>query len=617
MKVLQFLKKKDNLPLLFILLIAFLLRFYKLGFESFWLDELHTMNEADPAQSFSKLFDALRCCDQHPPLFFFCERFIFSVFGRTEITGRFFPALSGVASVWAMYLLGKEVLNKNLGLMAAAFTCVNYFNLYYSREARGYILAFFLAALSFVFLIRLIKSLRTKDMWWYSLFALLTMYTHYFGIFLVGSQFLVALILLFSEENKKVYLKRFALSGVIIAVGYLPWVPFVLKMSEIKTFWIGEVSQDFVFSFANAYFGNSDLLKPVVVLLLLFYVFKVFGQRELKLSDGKKDPLTLSFVVFSVSIVGTFTLPYIRSVLTVPMMIDRYTIVVVPAFLAAAAYGVELIADKLVKTLVFTTFILWSLTSFLLKDKPYTVVHKTQFREMTAYMAANPSEREYPIVNDRIFWQEGYYITKFNYAGPILSGLPAAMIDSIIQGTSTGYRRGGFWLMNAHGAGEPAAFLDATTQRKVDSFFVLEKEMRWHDAWAQLYISKSQDRTELTYKDFPPGTVFDAGKKLTAIWAGAVISNPILLKQGNYTMRIVAQGTPALDTFPHLIVSVNDKILGDYYPTRDFQDKEFTFREDRESDSVRVKIELTNDCNDPKTKEDRNAFLSKIVFVKQ
>src|SRR6185437_16974622 len=118
------------LPLLLILLVAFILRFYKLSYESFWLDELHTMNEADPSIPFSQLFGYLRSADQHPPLFFFLERFIFSIFGRSEFTGRFLPALAGVGAVWAMYLLGKELLHRNLGLIAAAITCVNFFALY-------------------------------------------------------------------------------------------------------------------------------------------------------------------------------------------------------------------------------------------------------------------------------------------------------------------------------------------------------------------------------------------------------------------------------------------------------------------------------------------------------
>jgi uncharacterized membrane protein len=615
MKTLDLLKKRENLYLLFILVVAFILRFFKLGYESFWLDELHTMNEASPSIPFSQLFQYLASSDQHPPLFFFCERFVFSIFGRSEITGRFFPALAGVASVWAMYLLGKEILNKNLGLIAAAFTCVNYFNLYYSREARGYILLFWMAALSFVFLIRLIKNLRSRDMWYYSLFALATMYTHYYGIFLVCSQFCVAFIFWLSSENKPLYLKRFALSGLVIALGYIPWIPFVLKMSRIKTFWIGSISQQFVFDYFNAYFGNSDFLKPLLALLLIFYIVNVFRSNRQKPGEQGSDPLVLSFVLFSVSLVVTYTLPYIRSMLVVPMLFDRYTIVVLPIFLMAVAYGVELIADKLVKAVVFWIFMGWSFLYIGLTNRLYSNVHKTQFREMTAFMAADSVQSQYPVLDERTPWQEAYYLEKFNIRGPVFSDPRASVVDSLVHSSSPKYNVSGFWLMDAHGAGDPATFLDPKTQSELDSSFVLMKEQRWYDAWARLYLARKSIEKELTAADFPPASATDLDGKVVAIWGGSVTSNPVWIPQGDYSIHLETRGTPAKHVFPHLVISLGNKTIGDFYTASSYQDKELSFKQ-AHSDSVRVTITLDNDLADPQTGDDRNAFLRKILFIK-
>src|ERR1700761_2285244 len=135
MKALNTLKKKENFSLLLILLFAFILRIYHLGHESFWCDELQAAKESDPSVPLSDLFKYLSYADIQPPLFFLIQRF-FGLFGHSEVAGRLWPALAGVGAVWAMYRLGKEVLNKNLGLIAAAFTCVNYFAIYYAREDR-------------------------------------------------------------------------------------------------------------------------------------------------------------------------------------------------------------------------------------------------------------------------------------------------------------------------------------------------------------------------------------------------------------------------------------------------------------------------------------------------
>ena len=136
------------MPLLFILVGAFLLRVSNLGMESFWLDELYVMVEADPHQPLSQLFYFLKCCDPHPPLFYLLERMVFVAFGQSEVSARILPAIAGTVSVWAIYLLGREVHSKRLGLIAAALTAVNYFNIYYSREARDYIFVFLFAAFS-------------------------------------------------------------------------------------------------------------------------------------------------------------------------------------------------------------------------------------------------------------------------------------------------------------------------------------------------------------------------------------------------------------------------------------------------------------------------------------
>ena len=178
----EWFRKKDNLFLLAILLTGFVLRFYRLGYQSFWVDEMHTMKQTDPTlTSWSWMFDSLGR-DQHPPLFYILERCLFTLFGTSEFLGRLLPALFGTLSIWAMYLLGKEIGTKKLGLIAAALTCLNYFCLYYSQEARDYMLVFLGATLSYLYFVRMIRSPDKTNRWLYTLFAIITVYSHYYGI---------------------------------------------------------------------------------------------------------------------------------------------------------------------------------------------------------------------------------------------------------------------------------------------------------------------------------------------------------------------------------------------------------------------------------------------------
>jgi hypothetical protein len=617
MKLLTSLKKRENLPLYIILLVACVLRFYKLGFESFWCDELHVMNEADPAVSFHQLVSYLIHSDFQPPLYFLIQKGVFILFGRSEVTGRLWSAIAGVAAVWAMYKLGKEVLNRNLGLIAASLTCINYFAVYYARENRPYSQLFLVATLSLVYFIRLLKTNSRRDMLLYALFATLTMYTHYFGTFLVTSQFCVAFILYFFAADRKLYLKRFVVAWLIIAAVYMLWVPTMLQVNAMPTSWISSVSENFVFEYFNAYFGNSEFLKPILVVMLLVYLINVFSNGQPKLMAPVSSPLTLSFIVFSVCLVISYALPYLRSVLVLPILWDRYTIIVLPIYLAAAAYGTILIREGWARSIVLTVFLGWSVLFLLLINHMYTWPHKSQFREMTAFMAADSTEKDFPTVNDRLMWQEHYYLQKYGMKGAEMADIPRnATVDSIVHATSGKYALKSFWLWDAHGAGDPNNFLEPGVQAALNKDFVIEREGHWLDSWARLYVSKSIIPGQLTPEDFPGQSVVDMGGKVVAIWGGFITSIPIALPQGDYTMHILGRATSAKHVYPHVIVSVNGKAVGDYFAVENFKDVQLPYHH-ADSDSVRVTIGYDNDYFVAYTKSDRNLYVQKIDFVKK
>ncbi|HEX7845409.1 MAG TPA: glycosyltransferase family 39 protein, partial [Chitinophagaceae bacterium] len=269
-------------PLLLIIFAGFWLRVKGLTYQSLWLDELHTMNELGPAASWAQLFEYLKTSEQQPPLYFVLAKIMFSVFGHTEYVARIFPAITGTISIWAMYYLGKVALNRHLGLIAAMLTCVNFFNLHYSQEARSYILAFLFATLSFAFFIKLVKTPSRRNALVYALFTLLFLYCHYFSLFAVTAQAVLALIFIFGEKGKERsdLFKLFLLAGIIIVIGYAPWIPYLLSLTEIKSTWIQATPPGFIQLFFYEYFGNAEILKLLLLPLLLVYVVNVALQAQ-------------------------------------------------------------------------------------------------------------------------------------------------------------------------------------------------------------------------------------------------------------------------------------------------------------------------------------------------
>lgn len=596
-----------------ILIAAFALRMWHLTTQSLWLDELHTMNEAAPYISWKEMFGYLRCCDQHPPLYFIIERIAFIIFGHTEFVARFISVIAGTVSVWAVWQLGKEIRDKHLGYLAAALTCVNYYGIVYSQEARGYIFAFLFAILSFTYFIRLVKSPGKKNIVLYALFALLLMYSHYYGAIVVIAQALLALVFIIQEKGgaRLSLFRSFLFSGVIIILGYLPWVPFVLEMSDISSFWLSNPSPDFMPAFFYEYFGGSDLLKPLLLSLLIVYILHVALTAQTASGKLKENPLQLSFIIFLFWIFITYLVPYLRSLLVVPMLHSRYTIVVLPALLLAIAYGIYLFKLPLLRYSIVALFVLLSLTDIVVVKKYYTTIHKTQFREMTAFVVGENAQN-FPIINQVTNWQQQYYLRKFGSKALLLTGKKEALIDSILSRKSPRWQLDGFWIVGAHGE-KP---LDDEKLKLIDTAYNMAADEKFYDAWAQLFIHKKTMADQyrvIDYQDFENVSILE-DIKAAAIWGGTIQTRPISLKKGLFKLTITAMGTPVKGTFPHLNIYLGQTKVGDYFVKGAMEDKSFTV-ESPGQDSLVLKIEMDNDFY-LEGEGDRNAFVRKIVLEK-
>jgi mannosyltransferase len=607
---------RSNWPIYLIVLFAFILRVWELTRQSLWLDELHNMVEADPAISWGQLFSYLKCCDQTPPLYFIIERLAFTFFGHTEGVARSISVIAGTISVWSMWLLGREIFNKQLGYIAAILTCVNYYNIYYSQEARGYIFAFLFATLSFLYFIKLIKSPVRRNVILYGVYTLLLLYSHYYSLFAVAAQGLLALLFIFLEEKRteKIKLfKAFLLSSIIIFFGYAPLVPFLLKISNIKSFWIGPISPDFLLTYFKTYFGDAGTLIPILTVLLIVYIVHVsLGSQEAGTPRNiTNNPLRFSFIVILGWTFITYLIPYLRSMLVIPMLHPRYTIVVLPAILLALARGIDSFKAPVIKYSIVTLIVVLSFIDIVVAKQYYGDVHKTQFREMTTFVV-HENKGNYPIVNQVTYWHQGYYLRKLGSQAQLIASDKEALVDSIAAGTTPQWALNGFWIVGAHGA-QP---IKEERLKMLDKDYMVLKQEKFYDAWAQLFVSRKKLLAGhvINYTDFAPGegAVLN-DQKAIAIWAGAIHTKPIHLEKGTYSIIIAAMGTSFKNEFPHLNIYNSDKKIGNFYTTDQFAYKELMF--DNVNDSTILKIEMDNDLSQEGV-GDRNVFIQSIILEK-
>ena len=146
---------KYGIALLGIVLIGAFLRVYHLGTQSIWLDEAFSVALAK--MTLPQMVQAT-AADVHPPFYYFLLHYWIIVFGTSESAVRLLSALFGILAIPMIYVVGRRLFNKEVGLVGALILALSSFNVYYSQETRMYSLMALLALLSMVLLLTFLAA---------------------------------------------------------------------------------------------------------------------------------------------------------------------------------------------------------------------------------------------------------------------------------------------------------------------------------------------------------------------------------------------------------------------------------------------------------------------------
>ena len=158
-------KTKNILLLLGILFIAACLRFYALDKFPPGLYPDEAVNATDALQALEK--EDLQAYypnnNGREGLFINLLALSFKFFGVTINTLRMIPAIIGLLTILAVYLLGKEIINQTGGLIASFLVAVSYWHLNFSRVGFRAILVPLVLSLSFYLLFKGYRILKNKN----------------------------------------------------------------------------------------------------------------------------------------------------------------------------------------------------------------------------------------------------------------------------------------------------------------------------------------------------------------------------------------------------------------------------------------------------------------------
>ncbi|MGB9301511.1 MAG: glycosyltransferase family 39 protein, partial [Anaerolineae bacterium] len=174
--------------------------------------------------------------DIHPPLYYYLLHFWVRLWGDSEIALRSLSALAGTMLVCATFMLGRELFHRRVAYIAALLAAISPFQVYYSQEARMYILVALWSALAVLFSVRWMRSWTavgdgprghtTLCALLYVCFTTAALYTHYFAFAIpLVTNIAYGLRMIACPSLRRLHrLAAWAGAQLVIAALYLPWL---------------------------------------------------------------------------------------------------------------------------------------------------------------------------------------------------------------------------------------------------------------------------------------------------------------------------------------------------------------------------------------------------------
>lgn len=195
-------------------LVAAFLRFYRIGNQNLWLDEVTTLNAVNMGASLTMrdFFGNIQ-----GPLHAGIVWLVTHVTMR-EAALRSISAVASVATVPVVFVLGKSLFDRGTGLLAAFLFAISPFSVWYAQEVKNYAMLHAFAGISTVLVFRLV--LRSGGRWVaYVLSMIAGLYLNLSMVFLAVGHNVFAAPRALRERR---FRRTWAIAYLIIAVAFIP-----------------------------------------------------------------------------------------------------------------------------------------------------------------------------------------------------------------------------------------------------------------------------------------------------------------------------------------------------------------------------------------------------------
>lgn len=481
--------------LLAIVVLGALSRFLDLGTQSLWLDEVIQIDTVRLIGS--EGFEVVAERDNVAPLSHWILWAWTQFFGDSETAVRMPSALSGVAAIGLMYLLGARLFGVAVGLAAAAITALSPFALWHAQDARMYALLFLLSVWIMLSFSRAIGE--TGRLWdWCSLTLATTLavYTHQYVVLLSLS---CGLLLLIRDGIRSPLLWRWTVTQVVAASLFLPWFILTLERfggtagsaKDVPLLWIPYTIFSFFYGYSlgpsvrELHWSTSiSAMKPhllVIVPLAVAAAWTMLYAVARMLRASPNWPGLLCLLCLGVPIALAVAAPLVSGI----SYNVRYATVAFPAFVLIIAVSV-VESRKSVVTMMMVAVtaggMIWSVGNWYL-DSRYA---KADLRSAAALLTAEVKQGDAVIIsNASAVRQLRYY--GFEPSGDAVK-VRSASLDRVLAQIEdlTGNANGRTWLVESRAwQSDPRRKLSRALNRSAS----MELEYSWPGVTVRRYDS--------------------------------------------------------------------------------------------------------------------------------
>ncbi len=430
-----------------ILSLAAVLRLWGLGAESLWFDESYSVWVAQHSVgwhislSFQRIF---------PPLYYLMLHFWLPL-GTSEVAVRLLSVLCGLVSVLGVYALARELFDQRVAWLSAFLLAISPLHLWYSQEARMYIVVAALGIWAAYFLLRAVHENKPWQWAGFIIAPALAMNAHYFALFFVPFYNLYALYLAWHDRTFLARWKTWVFSQV--AMGLLSVVGLAGIFSSESDYWWGVLDSwhgapniydliDLMFQFSLGTTARGALFYRGSLVLFGLILLANLSFRNWRSFLGLDRAMVFTLLYLLVPLATVFALSQVRS-----FWVLRYIFPFMPPYCILVARGLSRIPWRWPRLVVFIAVVL--VTAWPVANT-YRYQQKEDWRGAVQYIAESEQAGDIIFLLDEDIWLpfDHYYRGSLERNGISRQekdpAVIAARLDDVVDKASR------IWLVLSH-----------------------------------------------------------------------------------------------------------------------------------------------------------------------